>query len=468
MLGALALVLLATALGAGFALSRQGTHLATAVVMLHPLEGNAYSPGGRGDDLVNLGTEAQVLRSEAVARAVLDKLGKGGDPDDLLAVVTVQVPPNTQLLEITARGPDDETATARASAFADVYLAFRKARTQSAVFEQTSRLEELVSARGDERDAAIGRLDKAGTDSPERALLEQQVSELTLQISSMRAQLAAAQAVSLDPGQVVTPGHPAARGIDASPVVMGGLAGGAVALLAAALLVARIGRRRADVVRALDDLAEVGPPRLGVVKAPVRADSDVIALVRSAVLAVGPDRPLVVAVASVGQGRSLVYRALVEAMTRARYEVVAVDLDQSEPVAALAELVLEKSAVGDVLVDNGHFLSRLRPVGTAAPRSEHELADLAASAGMVRALGELAKGADLVLVRSPGLATPVGRAVLAAASAVVAEVRAGRTTRSAAEELVAEAERVRTDIVGFVQVRPLGTGASHEQEHPGD
>jgi len=154
-----ALALLAGLLAAtaawGWAQHRSDEHLGTATIMLHPLEGNAYSPGGRGDDLVNLETEAQVLRSDTVARAVLDQLHEGGTPADLLAAVTVSVPPNTQLLQITARGPDDATAVARASAFGDVFLKFRRSRTESAVYEQTSRLEELVKNREDERDAAV-------------------------------------------------------------------------------------------------------------------------------------------------------------------------------------------------------------------------------------------------------------------------------------------------------------------------
>lgn len=442
---------LSGAAAVAWARHRQGEHVATAVIMLHPLEGNAYSPGGRGDDLVNLETEAQVLRSDAVARAVLDQLGAKGQPSDLLAAVSVVVPPNTQLLQITARGSDDMTAVARASAFADVYLRFRRSRTESAVYERTSRLEELVSLREGERDAALKRLDKLAAAAPERELIEQQVQEVVVQISSLRAQLAAAQAVGLDPGQLVTPGQVVSAGPWADPVRSGLVAACLGALLVLSVAVARA-RRPADL--GLTDLAEGGEGGLvplGVLRAPVRADSDVIAHVRSVVLAVGSDRPPVVTVAVPGHRYPLAFAALAESLTRARYEVVTVDLALPAVMAAMTELVLQEAVVDDVLVADGDFHSRLQPV-TETTGPPAEFSDLAASAEMRRSLAELAKRADLVLVRSPGLGTPVGRAVLAASTAVVVEVGARTATRADLAAVLAEAQRVSTHVVGVVEV----------------
>lgn len=447
---------LAGAAAWGWAQHRSQQHIGTATIMLHPLEGNAYSPGGRGDDLVNLETEAQVLRSDTVARAVLDQLQEGGTPADLLAAVTVAVPPNTQLLQITARGHDDATAVARASAFGDVYLKFRRSRTESAVYEQTSRLDELVKQREDERDAAVAHLDQLKSDAPERALIQQQVQEVVVQISSLRAQLAAAQAVALDPGQVVTPGQVVGAGLWASPTRVGVLAGVLAALLALAIALVRRSGTAPDVVRHLDDLADDGGPTvLGELWTPVRADSDVIAHARSVVLAVGSDRPPVVAVGSVGDGPSIAFPALVDSFVRARYEVVAVDLTRRADRQAVAELVLQEAVVSDVLVEDGHFRSRLRPLdlrpGTAgAVPPPDDLDDLAASAEMRRSLAELAKRADLVLLRSPGLGTTVGRAVLAASTVIVAEVAQGSATRADLAALGAEAERLGAVIAGLV------------------
>ncbi|WP_181411115.1 hypothetical protein [Nocardioides humi] len=459
MLAAVLTAALCAGAAVAWALHREDEHVATAVIMLHPLEGNAYSPGGRGDDLVNLATEAQVLRSDAVARAVLTELGLDGEPADLLATVSVSVPPNTQLLEITTRGPDDSTAVERASAFADVYLRFRRSRTESAIFERTSRLDELVGLREGERNAALARLDKLAPDAPKRTLIEQQVQEVVVQISSLRAQLAAAQAVSLDPGQLVTPGKVDRGGPWADPMRAGPAAGVLGLLLVLAVAVVRAGRPVPDVVRGLEDLADGGPAPLGVLRTPVRADDDVIAHVRSAVLAVGSDRPAVVTVAAAGrEDEAASFAALVDSLARARFEVIAVDLTRDDDAAAMAELVQLRAVVDDVLLEDGDFRSRLvpsdDPAGEPSDEPGVDLADLVASAEMQRSLAQLAKHADVVVVGSPGFATAVGRGLLAASSAVVVELRPRACTLPEIDVLLTEAERSGTEVVGFVEVRP--------------
>lgn len=445
--------LLMAGLAASWSARRQGEHTATAVVMLHPLAGNAYSPGGRGDELVNLETEAEVLRSEAVAGAVSKKLG-GGAPDELLAAITVSVPPNTQLLQIIAHGPDDATAIARASAFASVYLAFRRARTESAVFDQVSRLEDLVDARATDRAQAIRDLARTGATSAERPILQHQVDELTVQISSLREQLVTAEAEPLDAGQVVSPGRVQDQGVLSRPLVTGGLAGSAVLLGIALLLLTRAQRLHLGTIGSLDDLADLAP--LGSAPVPVPADSELVARVRSAVLAARTSRPRVVLLTRADDGRAALHRPLVTALTNARYHVVAVDLGRPSHVAALRQLVLEDAAVDDVLAERRPFLSTLRPTGTTA--ASPTLADLASSAGMTRSLHELAKRADVVVVTGGGLGTAAGRALLATAAGVVIEVCRGATTHEQVDAARLEADRVDCEVLGLVLVRPGSDG----------
>lgn len=454
-------LLSALAAGAGAALwsaGRQDEHIATAVVLLHPLAGNAYSPGGRGDELVNLETEAEVLRSEAVARGVLEELQVSGDPQDLLASISVSVPANTQLLQISASGEDDAAAIARASAFASVYLEFRRGRTASAVFEQTSRIEELIDARTAERNLAIRQL--AGATSAERPVLAQQIEELTVQISSLRAQLVTAEAEPRDAGQVVSTGRIRDPGKLADPAVTGGLAGAAVLVAAFTLLVARSARTRLGTVTSLDDLADLAPPVLGAGSAPVRADADLVAAVRSAVLSGAASRPRVVVVARADCGRQNLHEPLVAALVNARYQVVSVDLGRPQQVAALRQLVLDDAAVDDVLVERRPLMSSLQPMGGEVDAGTPALADLASSAGMITSLHELAKRADVVLVACAGLGTTTGRALLAAASGVVVEVGERQTTHADVEAAVQQAELAGCQVLGLALVRP--TGHDHE------
>ncbi len=57
---------------------------ATATVLVSPLEGNPYSPDGRGDDLVNLQTEAQLVTTDRVSKIAGQKLGH--EPEGTVAV----------------------------------------------------------------------------------------------------------------------------------------------------------------------------------------------------------------------------------------------------------------------------------------------------------------------------------------------------------------------------------------------
>lgn len=442
------LVALGAVAGTAWASYAGREHVATATILLHPLEGNAYSPGGRGDDLVNLETEAQVLRSDAVAQAVLRRLGSSGTPAGLLARVSVVVPPNTQLLEISVRADDDATAAERASAFAGVYLAFRQSRTESSIFGRTSRLEELVKVREGERKAALDRLERLSPAAPERRLLEQQVQEIVVQIGSLRAQLATAQAIGRDPGQVVTPGHVASPGPMADPLTMALVGGGATLLLGLAVVVVRSGRSALTVVGDAAAVVECGLLPLGAVARPVAADDAVIARARSVVLAVGPDRPLVVTVAPVTSGVPATFDALVEAFANARYEVVAIDLARLPDRVALAELVLQRASASDVLVPVGEFRSHLRPLDDLS--DDGGFADLVASTQMRHCLEDLAKRADLVLVSAPGLRTPVGRALLSASRTVVLEARTAVVTRTDLTEVVEEADRLGGHIAGVL------------------
>ena len=64
----LVLVATGTALGVAAGLRRAEDHTARASILVSPLDGNPFYPSGRGDDLINLETEAQLVTSDSVAR----------------------------------------------------------------------------------------------------------------------------------------------------------------------------------------------------------------------------------------------------------------------------------------------------------------------------------------------------------------------------------------------------------------
>jgi capsular polysaccharide biosynthesis protein len=75
--------------------------------------------------LVNMDTEKQIAESTAVAEKAAEALGTNEAPEALLEDLSVSVPTNSLVLEITFADPDPARAQAGAQAFADAYLSTR-------------------------------------------------------------------------------------------------------------------------------------------------------------------------------------------------------------------------------------------------------------------------------------------------------------------------------------------------------
>ncbi|GGJ99585.1 hypothetical protein GCM10010123_31870 [Pilimelia anulata] len=129
------LVLLLTCLGvlaADFvARTVPRTYEATTSVLVQPAGQDTNVVGGRTKDAINLDTEAQVVRSDAVAAAAADLLGRTVTSDQLVASVGVEVPANTTVLRVSVTGPTPQQAQARSRAVAAAYLANREATARA-------------------------------------------------------------------------------------------------------------------------------------------------------------------------------------------------------------------------------------------------------------------------------------------------------------------------------------------------
>lgn len=191
--------------GATLAERRAEQRTATAVLLVSPLEGNPFNPLGRGDDLLNLESEALLVRSDAVADAVIDRLGLVTTSALLLEDVSVEVPPNTQLLRITAAAPTAAGAYDLADAFVDAFLDYRAGRSRSTRVDQVAALREQVRERSLDRGRLLVELADLPASSPSAALLAQRVADLSAQIGVLRARRTELELGSTDPGQVVTP-----------------------------------------------------------------------------------------------------------------------------------------------------------------------------------------------------------------------------------------------------------------------
>ena len=89
---------------------------------------NGAVAGGRTSSAVNLDTEAQIVQSSTVAAMAARAIHATVTPTALAARVSVAVPPNSSVLQISCRAATPPKAAACANAFAAAYLQNRSAR----------------------------------------------------------------------------------------------------------------------------------------------------------------------------------------------------------------------------------------------------------------------------------------------------------------------------------------------------
>ncbi|MCR6032922.1 hypothetical protein GGQ22_15965 [Nocardioides sp. zg-579] len=449
------LVVVCALLGAGaglwWGLQQQATHRATSVVLVNPLEGNPFSPEGRGDELINLETEAQLARSDTMGKAVARALGE--DQQDLLAAVSVKVPPNTQLLEVSATGSTAQQAALRAQAFAETYLAFRRSRTESARGDRAAELEEQIRAREAEQDELSRQLATAVPRSSRSAVLTQQIVNLSVQADELQAQLGATRAATPDPGQVVTPAVAGRSGLPGGPLataLLGLLAGAAVGWVGSGL-----GRQGGDGEQdtpapdRMPDRAHAWPaPLLGTL--PASAPATALATVRAALLAAERDRPLTALVCHPTEAPgSVVAVGLARSLAAARLRTVVVDVSRplGPPGRGLADVLRGEVPLEQVLMAEGPYLRMLGAGGRPA-----DLDDTLAGPAAADLLAELRETADVVLICT-GAATGLRTQALAAlADTVLLEVPAAAEGPAAAAAAVELLRRVGASTVRLLVV----------------
>jgi polysaccharide biosynthesis transport protein len=419
----LLLGLLGAGAGAVWGELRGRMHQATAVILLNPTEGNPFAPdSAAGVNLVDLETEAQLVLSDEVARLVADRRGDDGTPSSQLSGVDAEVPPNTQLIEITVENKNSEEALDRAQAFAEVYLEYRQSRSETAAFDRGAAVKEQIRLQSDELQAQVQELDSATEGSPKALLLQQQIIELTDHLGQLRSEAADLDAAPVDPGQVVTPAYVK----DAGP-----LGTGLVAAILGALVGAGLGLawglsrvRLAGWVRNPDDLDPVDVPVLAALGSRDPTPED-LGRLRAGVLSLDIRRPLVVVVTGLAGGTCSAL-PLASSLARANHEAVLVHTGTPEEEAVkvgLADLLRGQIDADEALEPALQHLTVLGP-GTGTD----DLDDLVMTPEMADLVEDLGKRGDLVILDAPDANSPRTLGLAQLADVVLLEVPRGRAT----------------------------------------
>ena len=134
------------------------TYSATSRVQVQPF-GDAFSTDGKVPE-VDMGTEKDLVKSDAVADAIRAKLGLTGENRAILSHITVLTDPegNSDVMAITFEGDTAKGTQDAANAAAEGYLNARKATAKATADTANARLdEEIKTAQGavDEATAAF-------------------------------------------------------------------------------------------------------------------------------------------------------------------------------------------------------------------------------------------------------------------------------------------------------------------------
>ena len=439
----LILVLAATgmALGVAAGLRRAEDHTARASILVSPLDGNPYYPSGRGDDLINLETEAQLMSSDAVAKAVAERIGDPGSASDMLSGLDVSVPANTQILTINYTAGSDDVAVTRAQGFAEAYLDFRKARSESVTQSKTERIQRQINSQDKALSALVSKANTE-TDPTRKSLLQEQIGGLTSQIGQLQATLAELQTGSIDPGQVITPAAVVGRSSLKALVTYAllGLFAGLILALGVVIIRARSENR----IHHADDVAPSGLPLLGSVSMDEVLDTNegIVLLEDGESLQIGPGlQALRVAVLS-GERRRPVRILFSAAAEASRYPRTALGMAYAAAASNLRTVLVDATGEGgtitkflgldanrgftDVLAEDPTVdpaLVRLTehlsvlPSGKPDPRAD----DLLTGPGVGTVFDQLAKNFDIIIVASGPRRTPQSQALAMVTDVTVVE-----------------------------------------------
>lgn len=436
-----ALLLAGLGAGAGVVAASQvpQSYTAEATVLLNPLDGNPFHPGGSGEDLINLTTEAEIVRSDAVARLAATDAGST-DPGALLTGLGVEVLPNTQILDITVTARNGENAVRRAQAFADAYLDYRIQRATKSTDVERTQLQAEITERNSQLEELSAQYAAAVDDPPKAALISAQIQTTTTQLAQLNARLVDATSSTLDPGQVVTiaalqPEGPLSMS-RLLPLV--GAAGGVALAVAGAWLYGRRNRavkRWSEADELLPVVASVGAT--GSVDPWAQPVSDDYRTLRAQLPSLLGDARPVLAVLTSSPHAAAEVAPLALATGAAGMRTVVVDLTDELPPSdrprgeGLAGLLVSTAPTRTALVTAAPRV-RVLPPGVALAR----VADLVAGAGFGSVLADLLHEADLVIVAARLHGGVADAAVLQHVSAALVEVRLGATRTGDVEQML--------------------------------
>lgn len=436
----------------------------------------------RDQNITDVQTEVQVMQSDEVAVGAGRALKSSQPPRDLLANLTVTTPTEARVLAVSYSAESAQQARAGAQAFADAYIASKKSQAGAAKTLQMATLQAPIDRLNGEQAAAQRAADAAIPNSQQYRDASASVNRIASQLSTLQAQLAAAQAVSVDSGQVLSPAVlPKGPAGPKLPINMAiGLVGG----LLLGLILAFTRDRFDEQVREVNDLEQVldvpilasipifpGRTRrtrgrqaeLVTLHAPEGPHADAFRRLRSsiqlALRSIGA-HVVVVSSANAADGKSTVSSNLAISLAQAGARTCLVSGDVRRPKLEKLFQIYDQHGLTDVLNGSATLDDVLTEVGSLAFLPSGQVrtnpTDLLQSESMAEVVTKLRGQFEYVIIDTPPvLAVADVLGLVPMADAVLLVVSASETTGAEIQETQAQIAQAGGKIIGAVMNRSV-------------
>ncbi|HJW60374.1 MAG TPA: Wzz/FepE/Etk N-terminal domain-containing protein, partial [Actinomycetota bacterium] len=250
----LAVTLLGAAAAAAYTFRRTPVYESNASVLVRAITTNAFDPGSRVDQQLNMFNQRQLAQSEPVAAIAAKSLKTTATPAQLLEHVKVDVPANSQILRIKYRDTVPLTAQRGADAFATAYLAFREADARAQAKASQTSIQRDVARLQKQASAAEQAISDPDADSNARQAAQARLTYINNRLQPLLAQLNGFLSLDFTPGTVIAPA--ALPASPASPNSRLDVGIGLLVGLFLGVMLAFVRDRTDDRLRGREDLAE--------------------------------------------------------------------------------------------------------------------------------------------------------------------------------------------------------------------
>ena len=228
------------------------TYESTASVLVKPTIVTGTPTNGRTVTQVNLDTEAQVVKSVPVSTEVKKRLSSPLTASKLASYVSIAVPPNTTIMNITYAAGTASVAKDGAQTYAEAYIDYQTQQAKDQVDAQLKVLDDNFASTAKDISAlnkkiAANVLDTAATKDAQQSLLTLQRRSTAL--SSRRIPL---ETASTTAGSVIDSASTPSRPASPNPKLVG--ASSVALLLLLGLLLAWARDRRRGKIRHEDEI----------------------------------------------------------------------------------------------------------------------------------------------------------------------------------------------------------------------